>query len=66
MLMCERYFHENPEYAGNIEPHMLELQTAGVWTRLKRERFPNYHASYDGVEFVLQVHQGKNQILNKL
>ena len=64
--MCERYFDENPEYAGNIEPHMMALQTAGVWSRVARDLVPNYHAEYNAVEFLLQVKAGKNDILKTL
>ena len=66
LLMCERYFRENPEYAGNIEPRMRELQEAGVWTRIRRELFPRYHGEYDGIEFVLQLNDDKNKALQTL
>ena len=66
MVMCERYFHENPEYAGNIEPRMLELQSKGVWTRTRRDVIPHYHGDYNGVYFVCQMKEGKNEVLKGL
>ena len=64
--MCERYFRENPEYAGNIEPRMRELQEAGVWTRIRREIVPQYHYEDNGVLFLLQLNEHKSDKLKEL
>ena len=66
LIIGEGYFVKHPEYAGNIEPCMRELQEAGVWTRIRRELFPRYHGEYDGIEFVLQLNDDKNKALQTL
>ena len=64
--MFEGYLHENLTHFQNIEPHMKQLEQAGVWTIKERETFPDYISGCTGLRFVLQMREGKNDVIEKI
>ena len=66
ILMFEGYLHENLTHFQNIEPHMKQLEEAGVWTIKERETFPDYISGCTGLQFVLQMREGKNDVIEKI
>ena len=65
IVMKAGYIGSNIEYFENIEPHMKELEEARVWKVLEKETFPNYRMGLDGLWYVLQVEEGKNDVIEK-
>ena len=64
--MKEGYLHENLAHFENIEPHMKQLQSEGVWTIIERETFPDYLKDASGLRFVLEVKEGKNDVIDRI
>ena len=64
--MRDEYIHENLAHFENIEPHMKQLQDEGVWTIIERKTFPEYYPGVLGLRFVLQVKEGKNDVIERI
>ena len=66
IIMRDEYMHQNLAHFENIEPHMKQLQDKGVWTIIERETFPEYYPGVLGLRFVLQVKEGKNDVIERI
>ena len=64
--MRDEYMHQNLAHFENIEPHMKQLQDAGVWTIIERETFPEYMPGASGLRFVLEMKEGKNDVIERI
>ena len=64
--MRDEYMHQNLAHFENIEPHMKQLQDAGVWTIIERETFPDYLKDASGLRFVLEVKEGNNDVIERI
>ena len=52
LVMREEYLSYVPEYKDRLEPHMCDMEAAGIWTLTTRTTVPNYSFRKNGVVFV--------------